>query len=119
MNIIIVEDDKNQRFLMNNYFGKKYNISLAESYNDFTFQMEKKIPDIVITDMNLEDEKNGLDIIKRAKELSPSVRIIVLTAYGNIENAVKAIKLGGKIVHPNIPFSAWKKAKDYLDYIGR
>ncbi|MCK5682898.1 sigma-54-dependent Fis family transcriptional regulator [bacterium] len=94
MNILIVEDDKNQRFLMDNYFGKKYNIGLAKNYADFTFQMEKNIPDIVITDMNLEDEKNGLDIIKRAKELSPAVRIIVLTAYGNIENAVEAIKLG-------------------------
>ncbi len=94
MNILIVEDDKNQRFLMNNYFGKKYEISMAGNYDEFTVQLEKKIPDIIITDMNLEEDKNGLDIIKHTKEFNPFSRIIVLTAYANIENAVEAIKLG-------------------------
>lgn len=35
------------------------------------------------------------------------------------EAIVKAVKFGGKTVHPTIPFSAWQNAKDYKDYISR
>ena len=41
--------------------------------------------------------------------------------YGEyfVEAIVKAIKFGGKTVHPDIPYSVWKNAKDYLNYIDR
>ncbi|MCD4706042.1 hypothetical protein K8R61_03095 [bacterium] len=41
--------------------------------------------------------------------------------YGDypINTIIKAIKLGGKTVHPNIPFSAWQTAKDYINYINK
>ncbi len=41
--------------------------------------------------------------------------------YGNypIQAIVQAIKFGGKTVHPTIPFSAWQKTVDYLEWIGR
>ena len=41
--------------------------------------------------------------------------------YGNypILSITQAIKFGGKTVHPEIPFSAWQKAKDYLEWIGK
>ena len=41
--------------------------------------------------------------------------------YGNypIQAIIQAIKFGGKTVHPTIPFSAWQKASDYLEWIGR
>ncbi len=39
--------------------------------------------------------------------------------YGEypIQAIIQTIKFGGKTVHPNIPFSAWKKAEDYLEWI--
>ncbi|NCF74978.1 MAG: hypothetical protein GWO87_00610 [Xanthomonadaceae bacterium] len=41
--------------------------------------------------------------------------------YGNypIKAIIKAIKFGGKTVHPTIPFSSWKRVKDYIDYIDK
>ena len=41
--------------------------------------------------------------------------------YGNypILSITQAIKFGGKTVHPEIPFSAWQKAKDYIEWIRR
>ncbi|MCD4705610.1 hypothetical protein K8R61_00835 [bacterium] len=41
--------------------------------------------------------------------------------YGNypINAIIKAIHFGGKTVHPTIPFSAWKKAKDYINWINK
>ena len=41
--------------------------------------------------------------------------------YGNypIQAIIQAIRFGGKTVHPNISFSAWQKAMDYIGWIGR
>jgi two-component system, response regulator RegA len=50
-------------------------------------------PAFAVVDMRLEDG-NGLDVIRRLKELRPEARAIILTGYGNIATAVTAVKLG-------------------------
>lgn len=49
--------------------------------------------DLVITDMKM-PLKNGLDVLKAAKEHYPSILVILATAHGTIESAVEAMKLG-------------------------
>jgi DNA-binding NtrC family response regulator len=49
--------------------------------------------DLIITDMKL-DDINGLEVIEKVKEISPSTEIILITAYGTVETAVTAIKKG-------------------------
>jgi len=49
--------------------------------------------DIIISDVRLPD-KNGLDLIPLIKKQYPSIEIVILTAYGKIEDGVKAIKDG-------------------------
>ncbi|WP_186438463.1 sigma-54-dependent transcriptional regulator [Cohnella terricola] len=46
------------------------------------------ILDFMLTDMT------GLDVLKKVKELSPQTKVYMLTAYGNVENAVLAMKWG-------------------------
>jgi DNA-binding NtrC family response regulator len=48
---------------------------------------------VVILDFMLTD-MTGLEVLKKIKELSPQTRVFMLTAYGNVENAVLAIKWG-------------------------
>ncbi|RKP48757.1 sigma-54-dependent Fis family transcriptional regulator [Cohnella endophytica] len=48
---------------------------------------------VVILDFMLTD-MTGLEVLKKIKELSPRTRVYMLTAYGNVENAVLAMKLG-------------------------
>ncbi len=55
--------------------------------------LEKENFDLVITDMNM-PQKNGLEVLKHSKKLNPNVYVIIITAFGNIENAVEAMKLG-------------------------
>lgn len=50
---------------------------------------------VVILDYMLTD-MTGLEILKRIKELAPQTRVYMLTAYGNIENAVLAMKWGAE-----------------------
>jgi len=50
--------------------------------------------DVIITDLKMPGEIGGLDLVRRAHELCPEAAIIVITAYGTIETAVEAMKLG-------------------------
>ena len=49
---------------------------------------------VIITDLFLPGGFDGFDIIEAVKDLGTQIPIIMITAYGNIENAVKAMKLG-------------------------
>jgi two-component system, NtrC family, response regulator AtoC len=50
-------------------------------------------PDVVFADVRLPG-MSGLDLLKRIREFDPVIPVIVLTAYGSIEGAVEAMKLG-------------------------
>ncbi len=49
--------------------------------------------DLVLTDLKL-PEKSGLDVLQAVKEENPLIPVLVMTAYGSIETAVKAVKDG-------------------------
>jgi two-component system response regulator RegA len=50
-------------------------------------------PTHAVVDMRL-DDGNGLDLVSELRALSPDVRIVVLTGYGNLATAVAAVKAG-------------------------
>jgi DNA-binding NtrC family response regulator len=50
-------------------------------------------PDVVITDVRLPDG-SGIDVLRRVREFDPAIAVVVMTAYGSIEEAVEAVKLG-------------------------
>lgn len=49
--------------------------------------------DIMVVDLKMPG-KDGIEVMREAKELSPDVRVIIITAYGTVENAVEAMKVG-------------------------
>ncbi len=63
--------------------------SVAEGLN----AMADSAPAYALVDMRLEDG-NGLEIIKALREARPDIRIVMMTAYGNIATAVAAVKAG-------------------------
>ena len=50
-------------------------------------------PDAVITDMMLPDI-DGIDVVRKCKQLDPEVEVIVITGQGNIPKSVEAVKAG-------------------------
>jgi two-component system, NtrC family, response regulator AtoC len=55
--------------------------------------LERLQPDIVFADVRLPG-MSGIDLLKRIREFDPVIPVIMLTAYGSIEGAVEAVKLG-------------------------
>ncbi|MFC1563261.1 sigma-54-dependent transcriptional regulator, partial [candidate division KSB1 bacterium] len=75
------------------YFSKKMNILAAESVKQAKEIIGKTNIDIILTDFKMLDG-DGLDVLKFAKSTDYTIEVIIMTAYGTIENAVEAMHLG-------------------------
>ncbi len=97
--ILIVDDDRDilraAGLYLKQYFGYIDGISVPEEIPD---RLESVDFDVVLLDMNfIENRSNGeegLRWLKTIKEFDPSIAVVLITAYGDVEKAVKAIKAG-------------------------
>ncbi len=94
INILVVDDDKSMReFLELILKRERYNVTRARDGADALLLLKDNIFDLIITDLMM-PAINGLELLKKAKELYPGIKVIVITAFGTIETAIEAIKLG-------------------------
>jgi len=94
INILLVDDEQPIReallLLLKN---ADYRISGCGSGQEAIQHLESEQYDIVVTDLFLPDV-NGIDILKKAKELSPTIEVILITGHASAETAVRAMKEG-------------------------
>lgn len=94
ISILIADDEKPQRDSLGGYFKKKgYSVSTAESGLAAIDKYKSEVFDIVLTDYKMND-MSGLDLLIQLKKINPEIIVILMTAYGNIETAVDAMKNG-------------------------
>lgn len=55
--------------------------------------LRHELPDLILLDLKMPG-LNGLDTLKNLRQLAPSAMVIMLTAYGTVQDAVEAMKLG-------------------------
>jgi two-component system NtrC family response regulator len=92
--ILIIDDEEAQRSVLKGYLEKKdYKIFSASSGIEGIKTVQNNVIDIVLSDFKMPD-KTGLEVLEEVKKLNPEISFVILTAYGTIENAVKAIRLG-------------------------
>ncbi len=92
--ILVIDDEgKMRRVLEMSLSEQGYNIYLAESGEEGIKVLQEKDVDLVIADMKMPGI-DGLKVLERAKELDPDCPVILMTAYGTVETAVKAMKEG-------------------------
>jgi DNA-binding NtrC family response regulator len=91
--ILIVEDKKSMADMLTKTFQSE-GFSVKTSYNvkDGIASISSDLS-AVVTDLKLPDG-DGMEIVKTIKEGFPFIPVIVMTAYGSIETAVKAVKEG-------------------------
>ncbi|HRY29443.1 MAG TPA: response regulator [Elusimicrobiota bacterium] len=70
-----------------------YQVDIAESGEKALQMIPKKHYDMVVTDLMML-EVDGLGVLQAAKKNSPQTEVILLTAYGRVDSAVEAMRLG-------------------------
>ena len=92
--ILIVDDEDAQRSILKGYLEKKgYKIFSASSGTEGIKTVQNNLIDIVLSDFKMPD-KTGLEVLEGVKKINPEISFVILTAYGTIEDAVKAMRLG-------------------------
>lgn len=92
--ILVVDDEKNTRVGLKKFLeSRDYDVSTAEKASDALAIIERERPDIVLTDIRM-PEMDGMSLLEKVKLKHPETTVILLTAYGTVENAVKAMKWG-------------------------
>lgn len=92
--VLIVEDkDSMADMLSKTLSSEGFDTVIAHDGLEALQLFEKGRFDLVLTDLKL-PKKEGVDVLKEIKEDNPMVPVIVMTAFGTIETAVKAMKLG-------------------------
>jgi DNA-binding NtrC family response regulator len=94
--ILIVDDESGVRFGIRDFLEQQgFEVDEADSCADAQHIFRMSRPDIVIADYMLPDG-TALDLIPRLKEIDPDIPLLVLTAHGSIDLAVRAIKEGAE-----------------------
>ncbi len=92
--ILIVDDEKHQRDTLSDYLSSQKNtVTIASGVEEAVQILKSKIIDIVFTDFKMPG-KNGLDLLREIKIINPDTQVVIMTAFGTIENAVTAMKEG-------------------------
>ncbi|MEO0155821.1 MAG: sigma-54 dependent transcriptional regulator [candidate division WOR-3 bacterium] len=120
MKLLLVEDEQAQRALLKRILEKEgYIVSEAEDGKRAIELFTNEDFDIVLLDQRLPD-MSGIEVIEKLKEISPIVPVIMITAYANVQDAVKAMKMGAfhylnKPVDPDELLITIQKATDTLN----
>ena len=92
--ILLVEDEANSRKGLTQFLqGLDYDVLTAVNGKEALDLFKKESPDLVISDIRM-PEMDGIALLESIKAEAPSAKVILLTAYGSVEDAVKAMKKG-------------------------
>ncbi len=101
--ILIVDDQFGIRILLNEVFQKEgYDTFQAANGVQALEIVTKETPDLVLLDMKIPG-MDGIEILKRMKKLNQEIRVIIMTAYGELDMIQEAKDLGA-LTHFAKPF---------------
>ena len=94
VSILIVDDEREVcRFLQRVLADPGYEVETCTSGEEAMARMAQHAFNLVITDLRLPGV-NGLEVLRKAKELDPYCEVMVITAYASVESALEAMKSG-------------------------
>jgi len=94
INILVVDDETIVRESLRDWFSDAgHQVLVAEDGSQALEIIEKERPCIAIVDLVMPG-MDGIELLKRAKEIFPNIEVIVITAYASIPTAIAAMKQG-------------------------
>ena len=105
--VLVVDDEEDVRQSIARRLKREgHEVDIAGSQEEAvqTLGNEEAPFDVVLTDMLMESPNSGVEVLKAALAKDVFTEVVVLTAYGNVANAVECMKMGAfDYVEKNIP----------------
>jgi DNA-binding response OmpR family regulator len=90
--LLVVDDEPGVRVSMAEFFKLRgYHVGAANSGHEALAMLESDSYDLMILDMVMPG-MNGVEVMRRARQMRPDLLIVVLTAHANLESAITAVK---------------------------
>ncbi|MDQ6861737.1 MAG: response regulator [Verrucomicrobiota bacterium] len=102
--VLVIDDEMGPRESLRMLLKPNYQVHTADSVDAGIRLLREKHPDAVITDIRMPGT-NGIDGLRRIREIDPHVAVIMLTGFGALETAQEALRLGAND-YINKPFDA-------------
>jgi two-component system NtrC family response regulator/two-component system response regulator HydG len=94
--IVVIDDEVNAAAALETLLREDgYDVARAHDGRSGLALLEKHDPDVVLTDLRMPG-MDGIELLAKIKEIRPETMVIVMTAYGTVKTAVKAMKLGAE-----------------------
>ncbi len=92
--VLIVDDNKDMRWLVSNLLKEEgYQVEAADGGMAALDKIQQHTPEIVLLDLNMPG-MNGWETLEEIKKIGAPVSVIIITAYGDVKSAVRAMKMG-------------------------
>ncbi|MFQ6003047.1 MAG: sigma-54-dependent transcriptional regulator, partial [Candidatus Zixiibacteriota bacterium] len=103
--VLVVDDDSLMKDFLKEALGRSdYSVDLASTGEEALEKIKDKDYEIILSDIRM-PSMSGMELLKATKEYLPEAEVIMMTAYGTVENAVEAMRLGA-FDYVMKPFSA-------------
>ena len=91
--VLIVDDEKHTREGLQQALAESYDVTVASNADEAFNLLDAQPFDVVLTDLRMPG-KSGLKVIDKALSLAQRPAVLMMTAYGNVDTAVEAMKRG-------------------------
>ena len=93
--ILVVDDDPETCRFMNELLREPdREIEMAETPEDALARIAEGRFDLVVSDINLNANQDGLDLLRAFKASDPDAEVVLISAFGTLETALEAVKAG-------------------------
>ena len=93
--ILVVDDEQSLRQFLEIFLEKEgYEVDTAASLEEAEKAIGRNVYDLVLTDLRMAGEDDGLKVLRAAIQKNPSTEVVVMTAFAEHKSAVEAMKLG-------------------------
>src|SRR5574341_1938748 len=94
--IVVIDDEVNAAAALETILKEDgYDVGMANDARSGLQLLEKVDADVVLTDLRMPG-MDGLELLAKVKEVRPETMVILMTAYGTVKTAVKAMKMGAE-----------------------
>lgn len=94
--ILVVDDEDALRTVLSSELvSEGYDVGTAADGDDAITEFQKKVYDLVLLDIKM-PRLNGFEVLRFIKEKHPKTKVIMLTGFADLKNAIESKKLGAE-----------------------